>query len=1365
MVPPIIHRDLRSPNIFLVSTNPNSKITAKVADFGLSRLVETKIGGSLGTWQWLAPEVINTETLEYDERSDVYSFGMVCYEVFARKIPFCEYYEQFLRNGHFNKWGCIAQIINDHLRPTLPSTVPGKLRRLIEQCWSSEPSARPSFGIIVSTLKDLMKEKSMTLTEEIEETADTDEEFLSQNDFSIHTRYSYPLRIQLSAEDGVRKKPVCLSYHEKEVIVGFNKSSIGIFSSRGTLLKTLKLPVLNMTVEVRALYIVSGVLMAMGNNGVFYLYSVEGWDFLGQSKSVHTSVVRCSVLVEKEDGKTLLVTADVAGLICIRRVKVKGEGEISVTRPLDLVDVGSPIVSLSALKMKKETNIIAGGALGDLYLFSLFPFELLNNVEKVHGGSRVTGVIGVPATEEIWTGGNNGSMMIWKTLPTPKESREEEAAVSSVQYFSPFPRSDQSQSTPQFSPPKGKGSRPASHLATVSSPLLKNPSSPPLSNNPHSFTRTKSDQVEANQKSRRKRNLMKRLSSYSPKEKETLKEKAPTLNKSPTFDCVGLEPGSIGGHQEVVSLGRPLRKLGSMMWVLVETINSHKGRINNFCIVKSGLVCSASFDRTVRFWDPVSRVCTQELSVHEDSVTCVVSTPESSFWTGSLDESLCLWTENEARQEPCDSSFVDQLNDAYKSQHRNPSVGTGGVEGEVGTEVRKEDLTLEERIEIIDRNIAGLKEMNRSHVMDMKKATQLCNIILKDLKEAMAMAQSADESVIMSNLEDRITITLIEKKQLHSKTALNSAAEEGKITKVSDEKTPLGDALGKFEASITHFYEGLRVALESYENDFRKMASPRLCFSIFRNMIDIHSITRELREELKDLKARENGIRDSKKLSPDDRDLAKASKMAPCLKKFFQEFVGHLDTFISNHQAGIVALQLCFYRPSLAAFLLEKRDAVGRSIEDLLEFPHSFMRHSPFLLGVITEHLPMDSEPFVLIQSLVWDVRTKLWELNQARVANEIEFSLQFRFWPRYLDIGDSKLFGKGECLLKSSSVFVWGGGESTITSQQRSLFFYIFETKLVLVTQVCGKMVKEFQRGVSFTPSSSIFKWEDVPEVDNQLTLYFRVTPSSLYCDPFEDLWEKWVLILPSHLIKSNLTQAFGELTRRNALREVSKGEKKSRSKSIPVAQRRSPECAYVDTFRASFPNEPPLTEEVHILPLFEDLYTKSSTSVLNFTTRCPVNQRTPSPKSKRLKASRHVSRYKLKMDDLPNEDDEAKFRQALKNITSTLKKTMPSSPVTQLAEPPISDLEPPLSPSIAQSEPITSQSTTTFPPLSETVVFPPPHSHSQPAFNFPPTPESSSSSFPCIKINDRQRVKPRTSKSKLGQARSSARTPNEES
>src|SRR3990167_2668350 len=45
VTPPIIHRDLRSPNVFIMSTNPKDPVVAKIADFGLSLRVEHLVGG------------------------------------------------------------------------------------------------------------------------------------------------------------------------------------------------------------------------------------------------------------------------------------------------------------------------------------------------------------------------------------------------------------------------------------------------------------------------------------------------------------------------------------------------------------------------------------------------------------------------------------------------------------------------------------------------------------------------------------------------------------------------------------------------------------------------------------------------------------------------------------------------------------------------------------------------------------------------------------------------------------------------------------------------------------------------------------------------------------------------------------------------------------------------------------------------------------------------------------------------------------------------------------------------------------------------------------------------------------------------
>ena len=83
MVPPLVHRDIKSPNL-LVGVDDS----VKIADFGLSRvqLLNATMTGQKGTWQWMAPEVLGSQ--RYAESADMYSYGVVVWELCCRDVPY-----------------------------------------------------------------------------------------------------------------------------------------------------------------------------------------------------------------------------------------------------------------------------------------------------------------------------------------------------------------------------------------------------------------------------------------------------------------------------------------------------------------------------------------------------------------------------------------------------------------------------------------------------------------------------------------------------------------------------------------------------------------------------------------------------------------------------------------------------------------------------------------------------------------------------------------------------------------------------------------------------------------------------------------------------------------------------------------------------------------------------------------------------------------------------------------------------------------------------------------------------------------------------------------------------------------------------
>ncbi|XP_035818350.1 serine/threonine-protein kinase ste20 isoform X4 [Zea mays] len=140
----IVHFDLNSDNLLVNLRYPQRPI-CKVGDLGLSKVkCQTLIsGGVRGTLPWMAPELLNGSSSLVSEKVDVFSFGIVMWELLTGEEPYAEL--------HYG--AIIGGIVNNTLRPPVPESCDPQWRSLMEQCWSAEPSARPSFTEVGTNLR------------------------------------------------------------------------------------------------------------------------------------------------------------------------------------------------------------------------------------------------------------------------------------------------------------------------------------------------------------------------------------------------------------------------------------------------------------------------------------------------------------------------------------------------------------------------------------------------------------------------------------------------------------------------------------------------------------------------------------------------------------------------------------------------------------------------------------------------------------------------------------------------------------------------------------------------------------------------------------------------------------------------------------------------------------------------------------------------------------------------------------------------------------------------------------------------------------------------------------------------------------
>lgn len=144
----VLHRDLKPDNIGFTLSG-----LVKILDFGLAKVVENaspdsddvySMSGETGSLRYMAPEV--ADALPYNNKADVYSFGIILWELNANKKPF----EGLTRETFYES------VVHGGDRPPINKKWPSALASLMRECWSTRIEDRPTFSEIVKRIDSMI---------------------------------------------------------------------------------------------------------------------------------------------------------------------------------------------------------------------------------------------------------------------------------------------------------------------------------------------------------------------------------------------------------------------------------------------------------------------------------------------------------------------------------------------------------------------------------------------------------------------------------------------------------------------------------------------------------------------------------------------------------------------------------------------------------------------------------------------------------------------------------------------------------------------------------------------------------------------------------------------------------------------------------------------------------------------------------------------------------------------------------------------------------------------------------------------------------------------------------------------------------